>query len=302
MHIRIKNIVPSLRRFLAKRALVKKYPDDPLARYLWKAAKANYLQKLSKKIESERRTLKIVNDYYKEIMTRDGSGNVFYKAAGMKFPVMNWTVLITLMDLWFPYQFDNWNEILSGEGTYEQFGVCLEDGDVVFDLGANVGVFSVFAARKKCSVYAFEPVGYIYDLLCRTLELNSAQDIVTTVNMGVSDQYGEADIFLSEVNIGANTIMGKGENGQRIKLTTIDQFVKDNQISKLDFIKADIEGAERLMLEGAKETLKNLRPKLAICTYHNPDDKDVLTSLIREANPAYKISYSSHKLFARCPD
>ena len=61
-----------------------------------------------------------------------------------------------------------------------------------------------------------------------------------------------------------------------VNVTTIDEFVKSNNIEKVDFIKADIEGAERDMLRGATEVLKKFAPKLAICIYHLPDDKEVL--------------------------
>ncbi len=70
----------------------------------------------------------------------------------------------------------------------------------------------------------------------------------------------------------------------------------------MDFIKADIEGAERKMLKGAKETLRKYAPKLSICTYHLPDDKEVLTKIILEANPAYIITYKWDKLYAYIPD
>jgi hypothetical protein len=69
-------------------------------------------------------------------------------------------------------------------------------------------------------------------------------------------------------------------------------------LERVDFIKADIEGAEREMLKGAAHVLKTFAPKLAICTYHLPDDPEVLEQIIKEANPNYKIVHLRHKLFA----
>ncbi|HJJ95065.1 MAG TPA: FkbM family methyltransferase, partial [Methanocorpusculum sp.] len=66
-----------------------------------------------------------------------------------------------------------------------------------------------------------------------------------------------------------------------------------------DFIKADIEGAERLMLSGAQKTLKEAAPKLSVCTYHFPDDKKVMKQLILQANQEYRIIDKWKKYYAR---
>ena len=80
--------------------------------------------------------------------------------------------------------------------------------------------------------------------------------------------------------------------------STLDAFVEANGITKIDYIKSDIEGFERNLLRGAQQTLKRLAPKLAICTYHFPDDPQVLESLILKANPNYTVVHLRHKLFA----
>jgi hypothetical protein len=82
----------------------------------------------------------------------------------------------------------------------------------------------------------------------------------------------------------------------------LDLFVRQNSLPRVDFIKADIEGAERLMLEGAKEVLRDFSPKLAICTYHRRDDPETLRDLILCANPNYVIENKFRKLYAHVPD
>jgi hypothetical protein len=52
------------------------------------------------------------------------------------------------------------------------------------------------------------------------------------------------------------------------------------------------------MLRGATQVLKRFAPKLAICTYHFPDDPEVLEKIILEANPKYKVVHLRHKLMA----
>lgn len=192
---------------------------------------------------------------------------------------------------------------LQVEGPYEYGDVCLGKEDVVIDCGANIGLFSAAAASLGCKVYAFEPVKFISDYLQRTADLYGNQ--IEVLSKALSDKSGE--IEFTEVDedfhvLGWSTAVltkqvGKGKN-IIVPSVTIDEFVETNDLDKIDFIKADIEGSERDMLRGARDTLKKYAPKLALCTYHLPDDKEVLRDIILEANPDYHIEYKWEKLFA----
>jgi hypothetical protein len=107
---------------------------------------------------------------------------------------------------------------------------------------------------------------------------------------------------MNDLNSGANTVIKdrieSNNTYEKIKLTTLDNFVHEQNLGKVDFIKADIEGAERDMLKGAGGVLKEFAPKLALCTYHLPDDPEMLESLIKDANPNYRVVHISKKLFA----
>lgn len=78
---------------------------------------------------------------------------------------------------------------------------------------------------------------------------------------------------------------------------------KENALPRVDSIKADIEGYERYMLMGAQETLRRFAPKLALCTYHLPDDPEVLSELIliKQANPDYNIVLKTKSGIASVP-
>jgi len=102
----------------------------------------------------------------------------------------------------------------------------------------------------------------------------------------------------NNINSGANKITDGDNYSEKIEVTTIDEFVAENELDRIDFIKADIEGFERNMLMGAKETLRRFSPKLAICTYHLLDDPEVLSKIILEANPNYTIIQKRKKLYA----
>ena len=91
-------------------------------------------------------------------------------------------------------------------------------------------------------------------------------------------------------------------NGEGYSLLWPSHGSPHDGLERVDFIKADIEGAERLMLKGAQETLRRFAPKLSICTYHLPDDKEVLEALIKQANPHYVIEHRWQKLYAHVPE
>lgn len=201
-----------------------------------------------------------------------------------------------LGDFVFPDTFGDTSFI--AEGPYEHGPVYLKRGDVVIDCGSNFGVFSVYAASKGCECYAFEPTPVLNDLIKEQSALNENQ--IHPVLMAVSDRAGEALFHIDKYSSGGSSLFKRTKDTDDINVTVVslDQFVKDRKIKKIDFIKADIEGAERYMLRGAKEVLKQFAPKLSICTYHLKDDPKVLESIILEANPNYTIVHKWEKLFA----
>jgi len=191
------------------------------------------------------------------------------------------------------------------EGPYcfkdDTFDVTVHKNDVVIDAGAWLGDFSAYSAFKGACVYAFEPVQETFTMLEQTVELNKERGKIYPVKKGLSDKNAEVDIFIDYVNDGVKTLLprrlGKHRR-EKIEITTLDKFVEENNIPKIDFIKADIEGAERNMLKGATNILATHQPKLVICTYHLPDDPEVLEEIILKANPKYKVIHLWDKLFA----
>lgn len=188
---------------------------------------------------------------------------------------------------------------ITAEGPYgykdEDIDVTVKEGDIVIDAGAWVGDFGAYAASKGAIAYCFEPVAEIYNWLCETAILNDNKLI--PVKYALGNSVGENYINLNFNGDTAGKIVS-GENGEKILITTLDSFVTEYGLEKVDFIKADIEGFERYMLEGGQNVLRDYAPKLAICTYHLPDDPEVLANIIKSANPNYKIVQMRHKLFA----
>ena len=201
-------------------------------------------------------------------------------------------------DILYPGLFDSYKFI--DEGPYEWMDVEIEKGDVVFDCGANLGIFSLFAAHRGATVYAFEPILEARKIMNQVLVLNSnLKDKVTVVPYALSDKKGTAEFtLLKDTLVGSSMVLPHEGEKETANITTIDDFCNEYRISP-DFIKSDIEGAERLMLSGAQKTLKESSPKLSICTYHFPDDKKVIKQLILQANQNYKIIDKWKKYYAR---
>lgn len=192
-------------------------------------------------------------------------------------------------------------EISSGDGSYEHGEVKIKEKDIVVDAGANIGAFSALAASRGAIVYAFEPIEEIKrGYLDKTAVLNPG---ITVIQKALSDKVGEVAMNQDLSNIGGSSMVRSRKNESKIfaESDTLDNWVLKNNISRVDFLKADIEGAERLMISGGQNVLKKYAPKLAICTYHLPDDREVLTELILKANPEYKIEYSWKKLYGYVP-
>lgn len=206
-------------------------------------------------------------------------------------------------DIYDKSSLDMYEKIPGMEGTYcyqdGESQITIEKDDVVIDAGAWIGVFSAYASKKGAKVYAFEPSVENREYLETTAKLNGN---ITVMPLALSDKTTTLDFF-EDKNVIGGKLQNQGDNGSvtkniyKVQTTTLDDFVKSNNI-KIDFVKADIEGGERDMLLGATEVLKKHAPKLSICTYHLPDDKEVLAKIITDANPAYKIIQRSKKLYA----
>ncbi len=232
--------------------------------------------------------------------------NDHYDFKGIKIPFVSIEILGEFLnqsfdDDYYFYLFknDEYNEneidkyyYLMLEGPYflknDLVNVTINPGDVVIDVGSWIGDFAAYCAVKNAVTYAFEPSSELFKILEQTAELNNNKIIPVKKALG--------NITNPKAKITGVFHTSKNEN--EFQITTLDEFVKENNIKRVDFIKADIEGQERNLLNGARETLKNFAPKLAICTYHLPDDPKILPEIIKTANPNYKIVQKRMKLYA----
>lgn len=154
----------------------------------------------------------------------------------------------------------------------EPFRPYIPADAVVFDIGAHAGQFAKLFAKMapQGQVYAFEPSAYARSVLGPALKWNGVKN-VEVVPMGLSDADGElvlatpikkrGGVGFGLAHLGADT-SGRPVMNQTVKLTTLDGFAKSRGLTRLDFIKADVEGWEAHILRGGMETLARFKPVL----------------------------------------
>lgn len=154
-------------------------------------------------------------------------------------------------------------------GTYERdaqrfFEQRVRPGDVVYDVGANAGFFTLLASKlagPTGAVYAFEPLPRNLDHLRNHLSLNRAAN-VHVLPLAVSDRTGTARFAIAE----SPSMGGLSEHGGiEVQTTTLDELRAT--IPPPDFIKMDIEGGESAALNGALEVLRQARPAILLSTH-----------------------------------
>lgn len=153
-------------------------------------------------------------------------------------------------------------------GIHEQekqrlFQEKIHVGQVVYDIGAHVGFYTLLASRlvgPTGRVVAFEPLPRNLHYLRRHVLLNRATN-VQVVEAAVGDRIGEVSF-----DEGPNTSMGRVSTAGmlRVRMVTVDALVSTGQLPPPHHLKIDVEGADMLVLAGARSTLEAYRPSLFI--------------------------------------
>ena len=158
-------------------------------------------------------------------------------------------------------------------GSYESekvkvFGKSIKEGNIVFDMGANVGYYSLLAADlvgPGGKVFAFEPLPSNFEYLRKNADINFCRNIFL-FEVAVSRENGLA--FLTFTN---SLQSGLAENGNiKVKTISLDDWVESGKLPVPNVLKIDVEGAEFLVLEGALKILKKYRP-IIFLTVHNAE-------------------------------
>ncbi len=145
-------------------------------------------------------------------------------------------------------------------------------GDVLFDIGANIGLYSIYAAKKNVKVIAFEPESQNYALINKNVYLNNCEDQVMVINIALSDtdclDYLNIPSFQagSAINCFKDTIDWNSESfipsfKQGILSFSLDSFLLMYPVDFPTHIKIDVDGIEPKIIRGAQSTLSNKKLK-----------------------------------------
>lgn len=155
----------------------------------------------------------------------------------------------------------------------------VKPGTVVFDIGANVGFYTLLASSlvgEGGRVYAFEPLAGNIDYLERHLKMNAAHN-VTLFQAAVSDREGIASFQQGDSNS-----MGRlDEKGTiAVEIVSLDELFFKGVLPLPDYMKIDVEGAELSVLKGARHILEKRSPTIFLAT-HGSEVHSQCLSLLR---------------------
>ncbi len=147
----------------------------------------------------------------------------------------------------------------------------LPEGAVLWDIGANIGLYSVYAAHKRnCRVYAFEPSVFNLELLARNIYLNKLSDRICIVPLALSDRLSISQMRMTSTEWGgALSTFGKdfGWDGQAIKQTfdyqliglSMEEAIYHLSLPVPEYIKMDVDGLEHFILKGGVSVLAKIK-------------------------------------------
>lgn len=217
---------------------------------------------------------KIAHRYIKEIIEGDGFYIVSFNSSPHR---LYWPMQYPVDGI---YQvtaetFDNndWH-------FYQKKQTEVVDGEILLDVGAAEGLFSLTVAHKCQKLLLVEPNDHFHAALKRTFKPYA--DKVKIFNAAAGAENGKI-IFDSNSLIGK--VSTSNQEGVTKPLAKVDDLVGDTPVT---YIKADLEGFEIQMLKGAERTIRCNKPKMAITVYHKENDLTEIVNLIKRFVPEYQ--------------
>lgn len=151
----------------------------------------------------------------------------------------------------------------------------LEKGQVFVDIGANIGRYTLLAAREvgnTGAVLAVEAHPRNYGLLTRNVELNKLTNVIS-LNAAAWKVNGELTLHTAGVSVSHSIKVNHRLGEIRVRAKKMDDAILEARLPRVDLVKIDVEGAEIEVLEGMQQTLEKYRPKLIVEVWTRNQDE-----------------------------
>ena len=138
----------------------------------------------------------------------------------------------------------------------------IKEKDIVVDIGAHVGYFSIYSAinAKNGKIFAFEPYSKSFEVLKQNLEINKIKNVIPQ-NLGVSKKSGTCILYFKKNFAIGNSIYKKIDSDSKVEIETISlqEIIKNNDLQRINILKLDCEGAEyQILLNLDHQTLQKI--------------------------------------------
>jgi FkbM family methyltransferase len=189
-----------------------------------------------------------------------------------------WLVFPGDVQLQYLEKYNSVTSILLRSGDFEKSEldiICanLHEGLVFFDVGANVGLYTIWVAKKfqHIQIHAFEPVPETCEELRINLRRNNIDQRKVTVNPVAVGSVNNLVQITTEYH-SSNYVTTEQSREQKVTVScvTLDAYVRANHITRVDLIKIDVEGKEFQVLNGARDTLRRFQPILQVELIERP--------------------------------
>ena len=171
-----------------------------------------------------------------------------------------------------------------------EFLPLIQPGSVFFDIGSYYGYYALRAAQRGARAFAFEPASANYGRLVQNIALNAALPC-KAFQMALSDSVGTVAMSVAQEGNRGTGRIGVPSDGsvatENVATTTLDNFVREHGLERVDALKLDVEGAEWKVLTGGAQTLARCRPAMLMefnppCLARFGVEGDALLKLVRD--------------------
>ena len=210
---------------------------------------------------------------------------IFETRSGLKLKIrVKSTDLMALTNIWL-------------KGDYSGKDFSIKNDDVVIDVGAHIGLFTLFASQycKSGKIYCFEPVKENYDLLLDNIKLNHLTNI-STFNCAVSNKSSKVKIFLQDDEAG-HSMYTTNSNSVEVYSMTLNDFFKETKIKKCNFLKLDCEGAEYYIIDSLTPKNFDIIEKIII-ECHFADSKPLLLKKLTKTLEKFSFDTKTKPIFS----